>query len=384
MSIYRNVLPSLLRIILGVPLVSLLLVGLLILFFSVTWRGHSVGLGIVLLMGVLYCSVGYWQRAWFKAARGRVVVLMVLPGLSCYLVPMSLAFVGAKHNQQVRSCFLRNEGHLNRFSPVQTVPELDQLNVAMSLLPLRDPHVDFAQARLMKSRIVPIYQALEQDSGFQQLGSALEFAYRDVLRMEFRSGHYFLFLPSVTDGEKVPCIVFLHGLGGNTKSRLWVLSRLSQQVKCAVIAPSFGVGNWDRSGGAELVIDVGREAIEKYPIDARRIFLMGYSNGAMGVTRAAIADPTLFKGLIYLSPVTEDQLFATDEFLQRRDDCQLLFLHGGQDSRIPRGMVESTVATLRRSGCNVQLKIYADEGHFLLMARPESVLADITAFLRAN
>ncbi len=33
---------------------------------------------------------------------------------------------------------------------------------------------------------------------------------------------------------------------------------------------------------------------------------MGYSNGAMGVTWAAMQAPELFRGLIYLSPVTDD------------------------------------------------------------------------------
>ena len=82
---------------------------------------------------------------------------------------------------------------------------------------------------------------------------------------------------------------------------------------------------------------------------------MGYSNGAMGVTRAAILAPELFQGLIYLSPVTEDQLFSTKEFLARARDRKILFLHGGRDEQIPRSIVEATVACLKQRVSDVRM-----------------------------
>jgi predicted esterase len=106
-------------------------------------------------------------------------------------------------------------------------------------------------------------------------------------------------------------------------------------------------------------------------------YLLGYSNGAMGVTRAAIQEPELFRGLIYLSPVTEDNLFSRPEFLSRSKDRRIVFLHGGRDARIPKEFVKGTVANLRQLGCDVDLKIYEDEDHFLLFSQPDAVLGDI-------
>ena len=168
------------------------------------------------------------------------------------------------------------------------------------------------------------------------------------------------------------------------KPCLWVLAKLSSQTKCAVIAPTFGIGNWDKSGGAELVVNVAREALATLPLDPETVFLMGYSNGAMGVTRAAVKEPRLFKGLIYVSPVTEDEFFATPEFLTRKSDRKILFLQGGRDKRIPRSIVERTVASLKRLGCDVRLKVYDEEDHYLLFSQQEAVRGEIEKFMTAG
>jgi pimeloyl-ACP methyl ester carboxylesterase len=173
-------------------------------------------------------------------------------------------------------------------------------------------------------------------------------------------------------------------MGGNLKAYVWLLSRLARQRKCVVIVPTFGLGNWDRPGGAAMVAAITRKAIKTLPIDPHRIFLMGYSNGAMGVTRAAILAPELFQGLIYLSPVTEDDLFATKAFLTRARDRKILFLCGGRDQQIPRRIVEGTVASLKRRVSHVRLKVYDDEGHWLLFSQPTSVLHDVFEFITAK
>jgi predicted esterase len=246
---------------------------------------------------------------------------------------------------------------------------------------VRDPFMGLARARTMWSCMRPIYESMQRDPEFQHLGSALGMAYREVLRLDFQAGHYYVFVPPTQGDDRLPCLVFLHGLGGNTKAYLWVLAQLSQHLKCAVIAPTFGIGNWDQEDSGEFIVAVVREALATLPLDAQRIFLLGYSNGAMGVTRAVVQDPTLFRGLVYLSAVTEDQLFSTPEFSARIADRPMLFLHGGQDQRIPQALIAGTVASLERMGGDVQLKVYEDEDHFLLLARQADMLRDIAEFV---
>ncbi len=384
MLLAKRIAASLLRILAGVPIISLLLCGLLLLVFGVTFRGRSVGLSAVLLAVVCYCSVGFWNRVWFRRIRGRFYSLLLPASLLLYLVPAILAPGGGVPDGMVRDGYLQARHRAYRYAPWNVVPEVDQVHIGICVAAVRDPYMDSARARTMWSYLRPIYETLEHDAEFQALGSALGMAYREVAGLEFRSGHYYLFLPPTQGNERLPCLVSLHGMGGNTKAHFWVLSRLTQHLKCVVIAPTFGIGNWDQEGSGEFVVDVVREALATLPIDAQRVFLLGYSNGAMGVTRAVIADPTLFGGLMYLSPVTEDQLFSRPEFSARIGERPMLFLHGGRDQRIPSSLVAGTVASLRQLGGDVQLKIYEEEDHVLLWSRQEDVLNDIARFMRAK
>lgn len=374
MPLLKKMLASLLRIAAGVPVVGLMVGGLLLLLLGATTRGRCVGGCFAILGTVLFCSVGYWRRNWFQKIRLRFYLTLVPLGLLLYVGPMMLAPDGEPTGGRVQNRFLRGERVFSRCSPWNVIPESDQIKVGMHLLSLGV--VPYSEAARMRSLVMPIYEEMDRDADFRELGSAMGAVYRDLARVEFRSGHYYLFMPDVGDGQRLPCLIFLHGMGGNIKPCLWLLSKFSSEMKCVVIAPTFGIGNWDNSGGAELVVDVAREAIDTLPIDPKRIFLMGYSNGAMGVTRAAIRDPSLFAGLVYLSPVTEDELFSVKEFLTHTGDRKILFLHGRSDTRIPLGFVEGTVARLKGLGCDVRLKVF-DDDHYLIFSQPEPVLDEI-------
>jgi len=384
MRLPKRILASLQRILAGVPIVSLLAGGLLYLVLSVTLIGRCVGLSAAVFGVVLFCSVGYWNREWFKRIRRRFYVALLPLGAALYLVPMILAPSGGTADARARNCFLGGQSRFARYSPWNVIPEVDQLEVGLSIACIASPEIDSVEARRMRSVLLPLYDEMHQNADFRVLGSVMGTAYRDVCHMEFRTGHYYLVLPQTAAGERLPCLIFLHGMGGNVKACLWVLAKLSSQTHCAVIAPTFGNGNWDRPGGAELVVDVTREALATLPLDADNVFLMGYSNGAMGVTRAAVQEPQLFKGLIYLSPVTEDEFFSKREFLARESDRRILFLHGGHDKRIPANFVSGTVASLKRNGCDVRLKLYPEEDHYLLFSQQDAVLDDIKAFMAAK
>ncbi len=338
-KVAKRILVGLLRIAAGVPIISMILCGLLYLVLGASLTARSVGLSAVVLGGVLFCSVGYWNRKWFRRIRRRFYAVFLPLGLLLYLVPMMLAPDGGTPDGRVRNCFLGGRGSFGRYSPWNVIPESDQLRVGLCLLPLAERSVSAAEAARVRSLVLPTYDEMDRDTDFHPLGSEMGTAYRDLFHLGCGTGHYYLVLPETAGGQRVPCLVFLHGLGGNVKSCFWVLSKLSRQSNCAVIAPTFGFGNWDRAEGADFVVNVVHEALATLPLDPKRLYLMGYSNGAMGVTRAVIREPGLFRGLIYLSPVTEDELFSTKEFLTHARDRKILFLHGGSEERIPRSFV---------------------------------------------
>jgi predicted esterase len=378
----KRILGSVLRILAGVPIISLLAGGMLYLVFSATVVGRCVGLSAVILGTVSFCSVGYWNRPWFKRVRRYFYAVLLPLAAVLYLVPMTLAPGGGAADAPVRNCFLGGQSRFVWYSPWNIIPERDQLKVGLSIASFGPPEIDAAETKRIRSLVLPFYDEMDKDADFRALGSVMGMAYRDLCHLGVRTGHYYVCLPgNVSGGERLPCLIFLHGMGGNVKACLWVLAKLSDQAHCAVIAPTFGFGYWDRPGGAEFVVDVTREALATLPLDPQQVFLMGYSNGAMGVTRAAIQAPRLFKGLIYLSPVTEDELFSEPEFLSRASDRKILFLQGGRDQRIPRSFVAISVASLRQLGCDVHLKVYAEEDHYLLFSQQGAVLGDLRAFM---
>lgn len=375
MARWKRLLLSVLRIAAGVPIVSVWGGGMLLVIFSATWRGRAVGLSAATLTGAAFFAVGYWHHPWFRRVRSRALAIVIPTGLLLYTVPMLLAPDGGRADASARNCFLRQRAGFVRYSPGNVIPEVDQLKVGMHLLPLSDP--DMAEATRLRSLVLPLYAEMDRDPEFRALGSTMGSAYRELFRFDFRTGHYYVVLPEKTRGAPFPCLIFLHGMGGNMKACLWVLAELARNHGCVVIAPTFGFGNWDRPDGARLTVAVTREAMATLPIDRRRIFLMGYSNGAMGVTRAAVKEPKLYRGLVYLSPVTEDEFFSSSAFSTRKAGRRVLFIHGGCDKRIPRTFVEGTAATLKHLGHDVRIRVYEEEDHYLLFSRPDAVLGDI-------
>ena len=402
----KRIAASLLRIAVGVPIIAVTIAGAVLLLLSATLRGRSVGLSFLLLGIALLCSIGYQRREWFRKIRRRFYAMLVPLALLAYLAPMMLAPDGAPSVGQVENRYLRGQRRFARFTPANVIPERDQVKIGTSLLSLGA--VPYDESARMRSLLMPIYDQIDRDAGFRRLGSAMGAVYRDLARLDVRPGHYYLYMPKTTDNERIPCLIFLHGMGGNIKPCLWLLAKISKkgtgsdheaslcdgrkinesapvsvfadEMKYAVVAPTFGIGNWDRPGGAELVVDVAREAIESLPIDPNRIYLMGYSNGALGVTRAAILAPELFAGLIYLSPVTEDELFSDKKFLLRAKDREILFLHGRNDRRIPLDFVEGAAARLKSLGCDARLKIF-DDDHYLIFSQPQAVNEELAELI---
>ena len=179
--------------------------------------------------------------------------------------------------------------------------------------------------------------------------------------------------------------MFLHGMGGNIKACLWVLSKLSSRTKCAVIAPTFGFGNWDRPDAAEFVVDVAHEALATLPLDPERVFLMGYSNGAHGrhagsrQRAAALQRAHLplagHRGRVLLHA----RVLAAGPATARFFSCKAAATSGfrGAWSRGPSRL-------LKRLGCDVRLKVYDEEDHYLLFSQQESVLGEIEKSMAAR
>ena len=145
MLFVKRIAASLLRIMAGVPIVSLLLCGLLLLVLSVTMRGRSVGLSAALLAVVCYCSVGFWNREWFRRRRGRFYGVLLPASILLYVAPAIFAPGGGSPDGIVRDSYLQGRHRSCRYAPWNVVPEMDQVHVGICAAAVRDPYMGSAR-----------------------------------------------------------------------------------------------------------------------------------------------------------------------------------------------------------------------------------------------
>ena len=171
MPFAKKALKSLLRIAAGVPVVSILLGSLLYLALSVTWTGRCVLSGAI-FGGVLFCSIGYWNRSWFQRIRRRFFTVLVPIGLAAYLVPMLLAPSDGNADPRVQSRCLQGK---------RSFPRMAALQRHAGSRPDQRWHDDVPDVRAadqlrpgprMRSLMRPLYAEMDRDPAFRDLGSA--------------------------------------------------------------------------------------------------------------------------------------------------------------------------------------------------------------------
>ena len=135
------------------------------------------------------------------------------------------------------------------------------------------------------------------------------------------------------DGERLPLIVFLHGdwqdgtdnesqLAGHGNGSFELVDRARDDgIPLVYVAPQTTAAYWP----PDRVIAVVRDALARWPIDPRRIYLTGISDGATGVWDVLKAYPACFAAGVPMSGMTELAGLASV-----RDIPQWVF-HGAKD-----------------------------------------------------
>lgn len=210
---------------------------------------------------------------------------------------------------------------------------------------------------------------------------------QDAWRAErFQSGGkalpYRLLPPaSVVTGKHYPLVLVLHGSGAIGSDNLgqlgllalsWAAPDIRNSFPAYVVAPQFPErsANYRRSNAdgllaahpgpniptlTALVADLRK----RYPIDAQRIYLTGFSMGASAATQAILQQPGLFAAAVAFSGVPPERGAAA-----RLAATPLLIVHGNADGDNPIGPDRAMVAALRRQpGAKVRFLEYQDMGH---------------------
>lgn len=193
----------------------------------------------------------------------------------------------------------------------------------------------------------------------------------DVAHIPYRA----IVTPGRMNNELLPLIVFLHGDwqdGDNNESQLvgygngsleLVDAAIHGGIPIVYVAPQTAYAYWPPTRIAAAV----RDALTRFPIDPKRIYLTGISDGATGVWDAMKTWPQCFAAAVPMSGMTEVAGLAPIAHVP-----QWMF-HGAKDNDtdVEKGYGGAMVGSraidraLRAMGGNPKYTEYPDEMHVI-------------------
>ncbi|MBL8918855.1 MAG: hypothetical protein JNJ54_08360 [Myxococcaceae bacterium] len=347
------------------------LLAALLLAVAATWRGQIFALTALCFVAVPILGL----RRLAVRTRARLAQLAVTSAAGALgLVTLVLATPRPRHGLEEGAWAVSPQAP-GRFALTTLLPEVDQLVLGSHLIAAVDPYITLESSRRIRRLFLSVYQPMLEDPRFAALPTQMGEAWADEA-----TGQRFVYVPPHAPGEQLPCVVFLHGSGGNFQGYLWVWKSLADAGRFVVVAPGFGFGNWHRAGGVEAIEAARRFAIGSLPVDPQRLVLAGLSNGGRGVMRAIEADQArAWSAVVLISAVVD--VDPTPEAWRGRP---VLLVHGLKDDRIAAKWFSLATDALRGAGASVTPCFDAEEDHFLFFSRPDQVQSWVLGFLHSE
>jgi hypothetical protein len=226
-----------------------------------------------------------------------------------------------------------------------------------------------------------------------------EFAYLSTI--DDSAQPYYVYVPKKHDARtRRPCVVYLHGYNPDLNKVNWQLIPRDLLAYCDdhgfyLIAP-FARSNTDFQGvGEQDVRWVYQLCLRRLPIDPRRVFLFGYSMGAMGAFTLGAHDPDLWAGIVSISGRADYYLWKDldrkkiEPYKRRLLDAEfgaemlgnfrnlpVLMFHGGSDTLVKVEQSRTLHKKLKAMGADSTYHEIPDEDHWII----EQTLADDRIF----
>jgi phospholipase/carboxylesterase len=121
------------------------------------------------------------------------------------------------------------------------------------------------------------------------------------------------------------------------------------------------------------------DCLKSYPIDAKRLVVLGFSQGGVMAYSLALSHPERFAALAVLSSWLPEELLPRLNVTNAVQSLATLLQHGTEDQMIEVDRARESVEMLRQLGVPLTYREY-EMGHEI---RPRS-LAEISAWLEEN
>ena len=199
---------------------------------------------------------------------------------------------------------------------------------------------------------------------------------------------------------KPPLIVLLHGAGADERDMIGLWPQLPPAF--VVVSPRAPFGDaahgyrWyrrargeaDRATSRKIIDLVVDSAVQRFDVDPARVFIGGFSQGAVMVYEVALRESGRFRGAAVLSgslSASERQALSakTDRTLSAKTDrSQEAFFvgHGGADDRIPFAAALAARQELATLGVPTAFHGYPGMGH----TTGDAEVRDLSGWLAAR
>jgi predicted peptidase len=184
---------------------------------------------------------------------------------------------------------------------------------------------------------------------------------------------YQVYAPPISGAEKLPVIIFLHGIrergSGGLIPTAGAAGTIAQhylaQIPAIILLPQCREGSyWSDPVMDAMVMNALAQTIEEFGADAGRVYLIGVSMGGYGVWHFAAAHPKKFAALVSIcggSSIRSGDRF--DALARQVGATPARLFHGADDSIVPVSESRQIVKALESNGGNVQYKEYENVGH---------------------
>ncbi len=183
--------------------------------------------------------------------------------------------------------------------------------------------------------------------------------------------------PRKQSGENPPLLILLHGIGADENDLFGIAPFLDERFFIASLrAPytlPYGGFAW-----FELYIEPGNvsinvkqfqeshakllefipEIVREHNLDAERVFLCGFSQGAMMSLSCVLSEPEKFAGLVAMSGRSAPEMLPDEGDFERLKDFPILVTHGLYDPMLPIENGRATNEMLSRLPVDLEYKEY--------------------------